>query len=67
MKKVIIFVICILFYGAVAMAKVSGVCSDCHTMHYSQGGSLSGGGPYESLLINNCIGCLLYTSDAADE
>ncbi|MDL1956096.1 MAG: hypothetical protein LWW95_03460 [Candidatus Desulfofervidus auxilii] len=57
MKKVIIFVICILFYGAVAMAKVSGVCSNCHTMHYSQGGNLSGGGPYESLLINNCVGC----------
>ncbi|RKY82395.1 hypothetical protein DRQ11_14400 [candidate division KSB1 bacterium] len=36
MKKVIIFLMCILLYSAVAMAKVSGVCSNCHTMHASQ-------------------------------
>ena len=44
-----------------ASAAVSGVCSNCHTMHYSQGntqlGTWGGSGPYSSLLTNDCLGC----------
>lgn len=36
-------------------------CSNCHTMHYSQNGTIPSGwgvtGPYEFLLVNDCIGC----------
>jgi len=42
-------------------AAISGPCSDCHTMHYSQnGGVLSqwgDHGPYHSLLTTTCVGC----------
>ena len=42
-------------------AKVTGECSNCHTMHYSQGGEqLSDwgqSGPYEALTISDCVGC----------
>jgi predicted CXXCH cytochrome family protein len=42
-------------------AKVSGPCSSCHTMHYSQGGTAlgtwGGSGPYQALLANDCVGC----------
>lgn len=44
-----------------AIAAVTGPCSDCHTMHYSQDGGVlgewSGPGPHQSLLTTTCIGC----------
>ncbi len=41
-----------------AWAKVTGVCSNCHTMHNSQGGiSVTGGTPMKALLNNTCYGC----------
>ncbi len=41
-----------------ASAKVTGVCSGCHTMHNSQGGDLvATGGPLATLLTNDCVGC----------
>jgi len=46
-------------YG-IAQAKVSGVCSNCHTMHSSQSpwpSEWGSGGPYQTLLVNSCIGC----------
>ena len=58
-----------LLFSGVAVAKVSGPCVNCHTMHYSQtpwpDGSEpgepkwdpSGGGPYGTLLVNSCQGC----------
>jgi predicted CXXCH cytochrome family protein len=40
---------------------VSGVCSNCHTMHYSQNGTVLSdwdtGGPFGHLLLASCIGC----------
>jgi hypothetical protein len=40
---------------------VSGVCSNCHTMHYSQNGTIlsdwGAAGPYNYLLLDSCIGC----------
>jgi cytochrome c553 len=58
----------ILFSVGIAMAAVSGLCVDCHTMHWSQDGTTPtsayhGGttiglaGPYGALLVNDCIGC----------
>ena len=35
---------------------LSGVCSNCHTMHDSQGGA-SVGGPNSVLLVDDCIAC----------
>ncbi len=44
-----------------AQAAVTGLCSSCHTMHYSQdGGALAewgDAGPYEALLTYDCVGC----------
>ena len=41
-----------------AMAKVTGPCSDCHTMHNSQNGTdVVSGGPYRALTKGNCVGC----------
>ena len=51
-----------------ARAVVTGQCSNCHTMHYSQGGTQLSGwgsdGPYQSLTINNCVGCHSATDGA---
>ena len=42
-------------------AAISGPCSDCHTMHYSQNGGIlsqwGDKGPYQSLLTTTCVGC----------
>lgn len=42
-------------------AKVSGPCSNCHTMHYSQDNSVldswQAGGPHQALLRSDCGGC----------
>ncbi|MBW1677887.1 MAG: hypothetical protein JRJ79_15125 [Deltaproteobacteria bacterium] len=44
-----------------ATAAVKGICSNCHTMHYSQGGTQLSTwgtvGPYTTLLTNDCLGC----------
>jgi hypothetical protein len=42
-----------------ADAKVSGLCSDCHTMHFSQNGidPVGATGPNAHLLLNSCLGC----------
>ncbi len=56
--------------GGIGYAKVTGMCSNCHTMHNSQGGShmminttidgensgIEGGG-YPSLTRGSCVGC----------
>ena len=47
-------------FSCPALAQVSGQCDNCHTMHYSQGGvstMYGADGPYEALLINDCLGC----------
>ena len=45
-----------------AMAKVTGRCDNCHTMHNSQGGSDLAGGPRAVLLTNSCVGCHSHAS-----
>ena len=63
------FAICLMFPIISSEAKVTGSCSNCHTMHNSQGGQpvARGDAPWEgtggstdarpSLLIACCLGC----------
>jgi len=53
-------------FSGPASAAVTGVCSNCHTMHNSQGGAvmatygteLDGDtGPFEALTRGNCLDC----------
>jgi len=51
-----------LLWGTPAFSLLVGRhCSDCHTMHYSQGGqalsSWGNAGPYSALLVTDCVGC----------
>jgi hypothetical protein len=72
------FMLFVLFCFPVSLqAKVSGVCSNCHTMHNSQGGKPVARGdapwgetgvtaePRPSLLIASCLGC--HSSTTASE
>ena len=41
-----------------SLAKVTGECVNCHTMHNSQNGAdMVAGGPYGTLLAGGCVGC----------
>jgi len=58
----LVIVISMLLCGVgTGYAAVSGVCSDCHTMHNSQGGEpMRDDGveaPLSALLLNDCLGC----------
>jgi hypothetical protein len=50
-----------------AQAAVTGLCSSCHTMHYSQDGGVlpewGDTGPYEALLTSDCAGCHMGVND----
>ena len=58
--------------GGTGYAAVSGPCSNCHTMHNSQGGDwatvqptwAATGGPRGALVCNSCLGC--HTTDTTD-
>lgn len=55
----------VLAHAGVVLASVSGQCSNCHTMHDSQGAAaMATGGPNEALLMNSCIGC--HTTSGGD-
>lgn len=44
--------------SSLLFAMVSGVCSNCHTMHNSQNGDPEeADGPQEKLMISTCVGC----------
>ncbi|MBA2849205.1 hypothetical protein G4V39_00410 [Thermosulfuriphilus ammonigenes] len=66
--KAIIFTFCLLvfvFFGSSkSEARVSGICSDCHTMHNSQGGSLVSSSVNPYLLNDDCVGCHTGTNTA---
>ena len=75
MRKTILIVLSIIGYILLAYiyvdAKVSGVCSNCHTMHNSQNGTEvatagpapSDATPHENLLLQTCLGC--HSSDSS--
>lgn len=50
-----------------AQGAVTGLCSSCHTMHYSQDGRAlpewGETGPYEALLTSDCGGCHMGVND----
>jgi len=53
---------------SVTMAKVTGQCANCHTMHNSQNGAVmvsTGTEPMGTLLRNNCVGC--HATDGTDK
>ena len=53
----LVFLFAVLVYGY-ADAKITGVCSNCHTMHNSQDGAdVKAGGPYDALTKGDCLGC----------
>jgi predicted CXXCH cytochrome family protein len=55
---IILTVVWVAAFSSTALAKVTGLCSNCHTMHNSQDGtSVSTDGPYETLLTDDCVGC----------
>ena len=57
----------LLLTAGVTMAKVTGVCSNCHTMHNSQNGSdVVSGGPYRALTKGDCVGCHTGTNDGTN-
>jgi predicted CXXCH cytochrome family protein len=49
----------ILFIPGNSSAKATGVCSNCHTMHNSQGGieMATDRTPHGTLLLDTCVGC----------
>ncbi len=67
MKKSLICmlsILCTLGFPSLVQASVRGVCSNCHTMHSSQGGTPVAGSFFEgytdanpSLLTATCVGC----------
>ncbi|MFH1673225.1 MAG: cytochrome c3 family protein [Pseudomonadota bacterium] len=55
---VFIGVLSLLIAGGTGYAAVGGLCSNCHTMHNSQGGvDLDALGPYGALTKGTCLGC----------
>ncbi len=46
-----------IYIANTARAAVRGVCSNCHTMHNSQDGSLIQPSPDSHLLTEDCVGC----------
>lgn len=52
---IVIFLLC--GGGGIGYAKVTGVCSNCHTMHNSQDGADITTGPNNFLLVGGCVGC----------
>jgi len=61
MKKALMIcmgIAALVVFSSPAFSAVSGVCSECHTMHNSQGNAvMATGGPHPTLLMNNCLGC----------
>ena len=71
-SRMLTLLLCLaLLLPGTSRAVVSGPCSDCHTMHYSQnGGALSewgADGPYEALLTHDCLGCHTGTNTAGTD
>jgi len=69
---IFLFLISFLLIYKQACSKVSGHCSDCHTMHYSQSGGIivgewKAGGPFKALLIGDCIFCHKGTNDGTNK
>ncbi len=61
----VVFCFSLLFTPLAVLARVTGICSNCHTMHNSQSGQpVFSGGPAPNLLVNTCVGC--HSSDTSE-
>lgn len=59
----LVMVISLLVWGGgISYAKVTGVCSNCHTMHNSQNGADLQASEYDHLLVGDCVGCHSHVS-----
>jgi hypothetical protein len=75
MKKSLIYMVSIIFSIVLCShvnAKVTGLCSNCHTMHNSQGGAeMATYGPSSGvnpcLTLGDCIGCHAYDSGSGTD
>jgi predicted CXXCH cytochrome family protein len=77
MQRTLIFILSIIFSIVLCSqvnAKVTGLCSNCHTMHNSQGGAdmatygpSSGVNPNPCLTLGDCIGCHAYDSGSGTD
>jgi len=75
MKRSLIFILSIIFSIVLCShvnAKVTGLCSNCHTMHNSQGGAnMATYGPSSGvnpcLTRGDCIGCHVYDSGSGSD
>jgi len=57
-QAALLFLLCVVLLPVPGLAKVTGQCAHCHTMHNSQDGLVvAAGGPYPQLLNTDCIGC----------
>ncbi len=73
MKKLVLTLIALLVAGLMLYglqpsvdAKVTGVCSNCHTMHNSQGGNQVYGGNTAYLLLADCVACHTNAGNISD-
>ena len=70
MRAIVFMILIGLFFSPYVLARVSGLCSNCHTMHYSQHGDVLSGwgteGPYQNLLVNSCVGCHTGVNDGTN-
>ncbi len=57
MKAKVLFLIGLVFLWVKASFGIQGVCSNCHTMHNSQGGVQVVASVSEYLLVKDCFGC----------
>ena len=61
LNLILFITIILLFKNELGFSRLLGVCSNCHTMHYSQGGTLmpewKTGGPFRGLLVGDCVYC----------
>ena len=66
-KYCILLALFFIFSSGIAHAKVKGQCSNCHTMHNSENGSvLITSGPNQALLRQDCVGCHTGDNEASD-
>ncbi|MBI4843216.1 MAG: hypothetical protein HY809_02685 [Nitrospirae bacterium] len=57
-RYVLIFIAALALVASSVNANITGVCSNCHTMHNSQdGAAVVGSGPNDVLLTSDCLGC----------
>jgi hypothetical protein len=63
----LVFLCAVVLLAAPALAKVEGVCSDCHTMHNSQGGTDLDETPYSALTKGDCVGCHTGINDGGNK